>query len=146
MTAPGWYVDPDDDTLERYWNGGSWQKERRSRQVGASEWKATPSTSADPQVTPEKPDDGLRAAATFIYLLTILTVIGAVVGGVGLMSHKVAGDCVDFYCSSDTYPYRGAGWAVLAGGLVQAVVLGTVGRLCTVVSMLRAAQGGPRDV
>jgi len=29
--AKGWYVDPDDDTQLRYWDGGQWGDERRAR-------------------------------------------------------------------------------------------------------------------
>jgi hypothetical protein len=33
--SPGWYTDPDDPALIRYWNGGEWTEERRPRPAWA---------------------------------------------------------------------------------------------------------------
>ncbi len=134
MTAPGWYLDPMDTTREQYWNGSAWIGS------GRAAFPDTPQfPDDDPVPVVQAPvSDGLVTASGVMYFLACLAVMGALFGGIALISHTQPGACDGYYCGPQTHPFAQAGWAVLIGGLVQASVIAVIGRLCQVVSELRA--------
>lgn len=134
MTAPGWYVDPENQDRERYWNGGSWQRDTRPLS-GAATAFADPST-AGVQAAPRR-EDGLQTTGGVLYIVAVLIGLGAVISGGYLLAHTTPSGCFDGICGSQRHPYIAAGVAVLIGGLVQACVVAVVGRLCIVTAGMR---------
>lgn len=82
--------------------------------------------------------DGLISAANMMAFLGVLTILGALIGGIVLITHTVPADCDEFGCSGTSSPWVGVGAAVLIGGLLQSVPLFVLAHLCKVTSGLRA--------
>lgn len=138
----GWYVDWIDPTQERFFTGRAWEPATRPRTPEAIELPTNfdPSTAAK-SMRSESGDTG--AIATFVYLIAGVIALGALIGGIALITHSHCGlnpyDPSLTDCSQKSHPFAGTGAAVLIGGLLQAFVVAVVGRLCTVVSEQRAA-------
>lgn len=143
MADPGWYLDPADQTRERYFNGYQFIDSSRPAEPGAL---SLPAGSAKVSPPPARQSaDGLRTAAGVLWFLVLLGIVGAVVVGAYLLTRTAC--VVNPYdaslCMGSTHPYIGAGLGALAGGLVQAVVAGIVARLCTVVADMRSGARQP---
>ncbi|WP_375481256.1 DUF2510 domain-containing protein [uncultured Jatrophihabitans sp.] len=137
-----WYIDPADPTKERYWNGSRWQDGSvRDITPGALSFGeasiGAPSTGRVAQ--PSEPARLWLVAAAFIWLVALLAVIGTVIAFYKLHQHRAGIDCDDYGCGGFTYNYRDASYGVLAGGLVQALVLAVVASLCQAMDKVRAA-------
>jgi hypothetical protein len=138
----GWYVDWDDWTRQRYFTGTEWTADTVERTPEASELPARFDANAARQTvagSPRQPSDGLTSAGGFVYVVAALTALGALIGGIGLISHAVPSNCDLYSCSGTTHPFSDVGWAVLVAGLMQAVTVAVIGRLCFVVSEHRVA-------
>lgn len=96
----------------------------------------------DPSSVEDQPSS-LRGTGQFLYVVAFLVGLAAAIGGIALLMHGVCGvnpyDASLEDCSQKTYPLAGDGTAVLIGGLIQAIVIAVVGRLCIVVALLRTA-------
>jgi hypothetical protein len=90
MTAPGWYSDENNPTVERYYNGGSWQGESRPRRDGTPLVRSHGAFDADLDVdvdVEDRPFEELmleiagaqlaeqRRAANYLAILTYITVL-----------------------------------------------------------------------
>lgn len=115
-----------------------------AREIGDEELGA-PSTSQRPG-PPTTAEDGLWTAAGFVYVVAVLTLAAAVVAGIALILHKDTScpsnpfdSSVDVACGGATYPFRGAGVAILIGGVVQAGLWFVLARVTHQLSQVRAA-------
>lgn len=91
-----------------------------------------------------KPTHGLRISAALLYSFALLLAAGAVFGGVWLIVHKhpicsPSGSGVRV-CDASTRDFRNVGIGVIAAGVVIALLLVAIGRLCEIVSNLRDRQ------
>lgn len=149
---PGWFVDPDDETLERWWFGRAWGSETRPLQEGTpvlpKGGKEPPTPPGSRSTSTAASSSGLQMAGNWMYLLAALAALGAVIIAVILIAHTVPQCTPNPYndalgtnlqdCTK-THPWVGSGITAGVAGLIQAVVLGVVGRLCHVVDELRRA-------
>jgi hypothetical protein len=126
----GWYVDWEDPTKQRFFSGTLWTPDTVQRTVEATElppgFKPHEARKAIAEARDDAPADGLKAAAALFYVLAVIGAIIVVIGGIALIVDR----------------YFAAGVAVLAGGLVQALFIGVVARLCVIVSGHRSALAG----
>lgn len=92
---------------------------------------------------PARPQtSSLASMGSFITAVGILAGLGAVVSGIALAIHKVT-TCTNPFdaslCDTTTHPFVGAGIGLIVGGIIEAIVICTVGHLCKVVAGQRAA-------
>jgi hypothetical protein len=74
--APGWYTDEADGTVERYWNGSTWQDEARAAQ-GAPTAAATPA----PWYVQSGQSSKLSDTGNLLVAVAVLVAVAAVVVG-----------------------------------------------------------------
>ena len=151
--APSWYVDPNDDTRERYWNGakfiGDPAQLKRNTPPFPGPDNAPISEPREWKSSAREPGQvfTLTGVGIFLRVLAVLTAIGAVVVGVVLIAHTVTSCVTDPYsdyadCTGKIHPWAASGVGALIGGLVQASVLAVVGHLCLEVARMREIPRG----
>jgi hypothetical protein len=137
MTASeGWYVDSDNPTRDVYWAGEGWSGDSRPTVVGTPPF---PGDAEDQQWVSQarapQRSDVWTSRANLMYLIAALAGLGAVIGGIVLLV-RTGQDCTSnpynasLVTCTDTHPFVVAGIAVIVAGLLQALVVYTVGRLC----------------
>ncbi len=81
---------------------------------------------------------GLQVAGQILIVVAIVTAVAAIIGGGWLASRTAQTNCVDI-CET-THPLVGLGVLVVGGGLLQALLIGTVGAIADAVAEIRAVQ------
>jgi hypothetical protein len=89
--APHWYLNPDDPSTERYWNGGSWSPGARVAAVGTPRFPDSVAASSDPVTDPFQrrvlallTEQGRHQEriANLLATMLALTVLAFVIGGI----------------------------------------------------------------
>lgn len=105
--APGWYLDPDDETRQRYWNGSRW---------GSQTKRATSITPAFPD---EDDEDELRTAIhverTVRAARTLDSIAGGIIGIITIIAIAGVITGIVLLAKSQTDAHKIEGGVLIAG-------------------------------